>query len=162
MGAPSQRAPLSARIGSLPGMKALMARVPMSRGMVRGALRQFGLGRAIDSGRFDDDMLDWAHALLRDTNTMANEIRSLPDVVTPIRGINRDLLLTDELLAKLTMPVLFLWGADDPNGGAAVARDFAPRLPDAELVIIPDAEHAPWLDNLEMCASHTRRFVGVL
>lgn len=159
IGAPNESVPLSARIAALPGMQALMSRVPMTRAMVRGALRQFGLARAIDSGAFDDTMLDWAHALLRHTDTMVNDVGSLPKLVTPIRGFNRAVLLTDELLGRLTMPVLFLWGEHDPNGGAAVARDFAPRLPDAELVIVPGAEHAPWLDDPEMCVAHTRRFL---
>ena len=161
MGAPSEGAPVTARISAVPGLQALMTRMPMTRRMVKGALRQFGLGRAIDSGAMDDVMLDWAHALLRHTDTLANDVRSSPDVFRPIRGQNVDLHLDDDLLAKLTMPVLFLWGEDDPNGGATVARRFAPRLPDAELVIVPGAEHAPWLDDLETCASRTRSFLLV-
>lgn len=159
IGAPSEGAPLTARMGAIPGLQSAMNRMPMSRGMVKRALRQFGLGRAIDSGTFDDHMLDWAHALLRHTDTLANDARSSPEVFTPIRGQNVDLLLTDELLSKLTMPVLFLWGEDDPNGGAAIARAFAPRLPDPELVIVPGAEHAPWLDDLETCVDRTRAFL---
>jgi 2-hydroxy-6-oxonona-2,4-dienedioate hydrolase len=159
VGAPSEGAPLSARMGAVPGVQSLMARLPMSRSMVKGALRQFGLGRAIDSGAFDECMLDWSHALLRHTDTMRHDMRSSPRVFTPIRGQNLELLLDDDLLSALTMPVLFLWGEDDPNGGAAVARRFAPRLPDAELVIVPEAEHAPWLDDLDTCVAHTRRFV---
>ncbi|MEM9565643.1 MAG: alpha/beta hydrolase [Actinomycetota bacterium] len=159
VGAPSESAPLSARLASLPGMQSLTARLPMTRGMVRTALRQFGLGRAIDAGAFDDVMLDWAHALLRHTDTLANDVASSPTLFTPIGGQNRAVLLSDDLLAELTMPVLFLWGEDDPNGGAAVARSFAPRLPDAELVIVPRAEHAPWLDAPELCASRTRAFL---
>jgi len=159
IGAPGEAVPFSARVAGVPGMRALMTRVPMTRGMVKGALRQFGLGRAIDSGAFDDDMLDWAHALLRHTDTLANETGSSPDVITPIRGQNTDLLLTDELLSTLTMPVLLLWGEDDPNGGAAVARAFAPRLPDAELVIVPGAEHAPWIDAPATCVGRTQAFL---
>lgn len=161
MGAPSESVPFSARIAAVPGMQALMTRVPMTRGMVKGALKQFGLGRAIDSGAFDDDMLDWAHALLRHTDTLANDVASSPKTVTPIRGFNTDLLLTDDLLSKLTMPVLFLWGEDDPNGGAAVARDFAARLPNAELVIVPGAEHAPWIDDPETCVARTQQFLVI-
>ena len=137
-----------------------MTRVPMTRGMVERALRQFGLGRAIDSGAMDEVMLDWVHALLRHTSTRANDVESAPKVFTPIRGQNGDLHLGDDVLSKLTMPVLFLWGEDDPNGGAAVARDFAPRLPDAELVVVPGAEHAPWLDDLDACVRHTRAFLS--
>lgn len=160
IGAPSESAPFSARMGAIPGVRGLMTRMPMTRGMVKGALRQFGLGRAIDSGAFDDTMLDWAHALLRHTDTMANDLRSSPKLFTPIRGQNPDVLLTDELLARLTMPMLFLWGEDDPNGGATVARDFVPRLPNAELVVIPGAEHAPWIDDLDTCARRTRLFLA--
>lgn len=159
IGAPSEGAPLTARIGAVPGLQLMMTRLPMPKAMVRRALRQFGLGRAIDSGTFDDQMLDWVHALLRHTDTLANDLRSSPRVITPIRGQNPDVVLTDDLLARTTMPVLFLWGEDDPNGGAAVARDFAPRLPNSDLVIIPGAEHAPWLDDLDTCAARTRSFL---
>ena len=159
MGAPSEGAPLAARIGGIPGLQSVMTRMPMTREMVKRALRQFGLGRAIDSGAMDDVMLDWAHALLRHTDTLANDVRSSPKVFTPIRGQNVQLHLGDDVLSKLTMPVLFLWGEDDPNGGAAIARTFARRLPNAELVIVPSAEHAPWLDDLDTCVSHSRAFL---
>ena len=161
MGASSELAPLPARIAAIPGLQPVTTRVPMTRGMVRQALRQFGLGRAIDSGAMDDVMLDWAHALFRHTDTLANEVRSSPKVFTPIRGQNVDLHLGDDVLSKLTMPVLFLWGEDDPNGRAAtVGRSFSTRLPDAELVIVSGAEHAPWLDDLDTCVSQTRRFLS--
>ncbi len=159
MGAPSEGAPLTARIGAMPGLQSVMTRMPMTRGMVKRALCQFGLGRAIDSGAMDDVMLDWAHALLRHTDTLANDVRSSPEVFTPIRGQNVDLHLGDDVLSRLTMPVLFLWGEDDPNGGATVARSFAPRLPNSELLIVNGAEHAPWLDDLETCVSHSLSFL---
>lgn len=159
IGAPSEGAPLTARIGAMPGLQSVMTRMPMTRAMVKRALRQFGLGRAIDSGAMDDVMLDWAHALLRHTDTLSNDLRSSPKVFTPIRGQNVDLYLGDDVLSRLTMPVLFLWGEDDPNGGAAVAHTFTPRLPNSELVIVRGAEHAPWLDDLEACVSHTRAFL---
>ena len=159
IGAPSASVPLASRIAALPGAKDLMVRMPMSRWAVKEALRQFGLGRAMDAGTFDDEMIDWAYALMRHTDTLRNDILSSPDVITPLRGQNTDLLLTDALLAKLEMPVLFLWGADDPNGGEAVAREFVPRLADAELVVIPEAEHAPWLDDLDTCVERTREFL---
>jgi len=161
MGAPSESVPFWARVGGLPGLQTLMARMPMTRRMVKGALRQFGMGRAIDSGAFDDEMIVWVYLLLRETDTLANELRSSPKVVTPIKGFNMELLLTDDLLSKLTMPVLFLWGEDDPNGGAAVGRAFAPRLPNAELVIVPGAEHAPWIDDPETCVSRTQAFLTI-
>jgi 2-hydroxy-6-oxonona-2,4-dienedioate hydrolase len=160
IGAPTDRAPLSMRLGAIPGMKSVMTRMPVTRGVVKSLLRQVGMKRAVASGTFDDDMIEWLLALLRHTDTLRNEMQSLPAVITPIRGTNRELLLTDELLARLAMPVLFLWGDEDTNGGAAVARGFAPRLPNAQLEIIPEAGHAPWIDELEICAQRTREFLA--
>ncbi len=137
----------------------MMAHIPMSRSMVRRVLRDFGLGRAIDSGAFGDAELDWVHALLRHTRTMKNDIRSSPQIVRPFAGQNDAVLFDDEVLARLTMPLLFLWGAHDPNGGVDVAHEFTARLPSAELIILPDAEHAPWLDDLAMCVDATRSFL---
>lgn len=160
IGAPPQGAPLSMRLGAVPGMRALMPRMPVSRGMAKGMLRQIGLRRAIRTGTFTDEMIDWFLALLSHTDTLRNDMASSPQAVTPIRGFNRQLLLTDEELARLTMPVLFLWGDEDTNGGAEVARAFAPRLPNATLEIIPEAGHAPWIDELDLCAQRTREFLA--
>ncbi len=167
VGAPAAAAPLPERITSLPGVdlidrgvNALMTRVPMSRGMVKASLSQIGLGKAFKSGAFDDIALDWAHALLRHTDTLANDIASTSPVFSPVKGQADGVPLTDKLLSRLTMPVLFLWGEEDPNGGAEIAAEFAPRLPNAELVIVPGAEHAPWLDDLELCVRHTEEFIA--
>jgi pimeloyl-ACP methyl ester carboxylesterase len=90
--------------------------------MVKALLRQIGLERAIETGTFTDDMIDWFLALQRDTDTMVNDLRSSPKIVTPVRGLDQRILHTDELLAGVTMPTLFLWGDEDPNGGEGVAR----------------------------------------
>jgi len=122
-------------------------------------LSQIGLERAIRSGRFNDDMVDWFVSVLRDTDTMANEVRTTPRLITPVRGINRRILLDDALLARVTMPVLLLWGEEDPNGGTAIAEAFAPRLPNATLEIVPRAGHAPWIDEPDHCATRIEAFL---
>jgi pimeloyl-ACP methyl ester carboxylesterase len=105
-------------------------------------------------------MIDWFLALQRHTDTMVNDLRSSPKIVTPVRGLDQRILHTDELLAGVTMPTLFLWGDEDPNGGERVAGQFAARLPDAQLEMIPRAGHAPWIDELQVCADRTRAFLN--
>jgi len=159
MGAPMAKAPLFMRLGAIPGMQELMTRVPVTRRTVKAMLRQVGLARAIQTGTFNDDMIDWFMSVLRDTDTMRNEIRSSPKVITPIRGLNERMLLQDDLLSRVTMPVLLLWGDEDPNGGDAVARAFSARCPDSQLEVIPNAGHAPWIDELDLCARRTQAFL---
>jgi pimeloyl-ACP methyl ester carboxylesterase len=161
LGAPMDKVPMSMRLSALPGMQAMTARMPLTRSMVKTLLRQIGLQRAVETGTFTDDMIDWYLSVLRDTDTIVNDLRSSPKIVTPVRGLNQRILHTDELLARVTMPTLFLWGDEDPNGGELVARQFAARLPDAQLEIIPQAGHAPWIDELDVCADRTRAFLTV-
>ena len=159
VGAPMAKTPFALRLAALPGVGAAMARIPPTRGAVRALLRQIGLAHALDSGRFTDDMLEWFHALLRDTDSMRNELRSTPPLFTPWHGQNARTLLTAETCARVTRPVQFVWGADDPNGGEAIGRGFAATFRDATFELLPGAGHAPWIDEPGHCAALTRAFL---
>ena len=159
LGAPMDKVAMSMRLSALPGMRAMTAKMPITRTMVKALLRQIGLKRALETGAFTDEMIDWFLSVQRDTETMANDLRSSPKIVTPVRGLNERILHKDELLARVKMPTLFLWGDEDPNGGEYVARQFAARLPNAQLEVIPRAGHAPWIDELDFCADRTRAFL---
>ncbi len=159
MGAPMDRVAVSMRLAAIAGIGALSARMPITPRLVKSLLSQVGLKRAIDSGAFTDEMLEWTVSLLRETDTLRNELRASPRVVTPIRGLNPEILLTDDTLACVTAPTLFLWGGEDPNGGRTIAERFVQRLPDAELDLIPQAGHAPWIDQLDHCATRTAEFL---
>ena len=134
--------------------------MPITRGAAKMMLRQIGLRDAIDSGKFNDEMLDWFMAVLRYTPTMRNEIRASPKVIQPIKGLNQAMLFTDEMLARVTSPVYCFWGEDDPNGGAETAKRFVARLPHCTLELVPDAGHAPWIDETELAISSTRAFLN--
>ncbi len=159
MGAPMQKVPFAMRAAAVPGVQSITSSIPVTRGSVKMILRQVGLGRALETGRFTDDMLDWFVSLLRDTQTLKNEARSSPKVITPLGGLNHRMLLQNDVLARVTMPVLFLWGDEDPNGGESIARAFASRFPQAQLEVIANAGHAPWIDELDLCATRTRAFL---
>ena len=57
-------------------------------------------------------------------------------------------------------PVCFLWGEEDPFGGAEIARRFVEHLPNAELELLPGAGHAVWIDDPDRAAATVRRFLG--
>ncbi len=159
MGAPMAKVPLLMRAAGIPGMGALTARMPVTKASAKMILRQVGLKGAVESGKFDDAMLDWFVSLLNNTDSMRNEIRSTPKVIRPIAGLNQAMLLERSLIERITMPVKFFWGEDDPNGGADVAQAFAAMFSDAELEMIPNAGHAPWIDEPERAAAATTEFL---
>jgi pimeloyl-ACP methyl ester carboxylesterase len=160
VGAPMAVTPFAMRVTAIPGIGAAMTRVPPTRGAVRAVLRQVGLAGALASGRFTDAMLDWFHAMLRDTDSMRNELMSTPRLITPVHGQNDRMLLTSDLRARVTRPVLFIWGADDPNGGDAIGRRFAEPFPDARFEVLAGAGHAPWIDDPDRCAALTSAFLA--
>jgi pimeloyl-ACP methyl ester carboxylesterase len=91
---------------------------------------------------------------------MRNEMDASPPIIHPIRGMNDSILLTQELLRRVRVPVSFLWGADDPFGSAAVATRFAAEIPGAELEVVPDGGHAVWIDEPDWVAARTKRFLA--
>ena len=158
MGSPMAKVPLMMRLGSPAPMKAMMVRMPINRRAVKMMLKQAGLKRAIESGNFDDAMADWTVALLKQTDTFRSEIEN--NVFLTLRGQRPEMLFTDAELQRVDTPVLLLWGDEDPNGGEAEAHAFATRLPNASLDIVQRAGHAPWIDQLDLCASKTRAFLA--
>jgi pimeloyl-ACP methyl ester carboxylesterase len=161
IGAPIAKTPMSMRMSAVPGLGQLMLSTPTTTGMVKAMLKGVGLKGAIESGRFGPVEIAWFQSVLRDTDTMRNELRSLPPILTPIKGINESILFPDTVVASVKNPVAFLWGADDPMGGAKTARAFAARIPGAELEMMPNAGHAPWIDDPDHVAVAARRFLAV-
>lgn len=159
IGAPMAKVPVAMRFAAIPLIGRMTARIPPNERIVRMLLRQIGLGRALETGRFSQEALDWFVSLLRETDTMRNEVESTPRVIRPIGGLDERVLLTSELLGRIEAPVRFIWGAEDPNGGAEVAREFVAQIPTAELDILEQAGHAPWIDEPDDCARAVERFL---
>ncbi|MDX6676208.1 MAG: 2-hydroxy-6-oxonona-2,4-dienedioate hydrolase [Solirubrobacteraceae bacterium] len=60
--------------------------------------------------------------------------------------------ISDAELRQITMPVLMIWGDEDPYGGPEIGRRAAAIMPDAQLEIVP-GRHAPFLDDPERCGA---------
>jgi proline iminopeptidase len=56
------------------------------------------------------------------------------------------LAFTDEELAGVTMPVLVIHGTKDRSAAYGGGREWALRLPNARLLTVEDAAHAPWIE----------------
>ena len=63
-----------------------------------------------------------------------------------------------DLLPRIAVPTLLLWGELDARSPLAVARQFEQAIPDAELVVIPDCGHVSNLDQPERFNAAVRAF----
>ena len=64
-----------------------------------------------------------------------------------------------EQLHTIDIPTLVIVGADDPSTTVAQSEAMAERIPNAQLVVIPDASH---LSNVEQPAGFTAALLGFL
>jgi pimeloyl-ACP methyl ester carboxylesterase len=53
-------------------------------------------------------------------------------------------------LTALTCPALVVWGTRDPYLPPEFGRGYAERIPNAELLEVPDAAHWPWIERPEL------------
>lgn len=159
VGAPMKKVPIVFRMAALPGADRLSAAMPANRTAVKMALSSAGLKSAIKTGKFNDEAVDWMVSFMNDTRSMQNEMTMVPRIFTPIGGLTEAMVFPPDLLVKLTMPIHFFWGADDPNGGESTARMLVDQLPSATLEMVEGAGHAPWLDDLDRAEASTRNFL---
>ena len=155
VGAPTEWLPWIMRVNAVPGLGAIIARLPPSARSVRMTFRQIGHGASLNDGRITPEDLETYLALLRHTPTLREDHRLAGAFLSWRHGLNRS-LLSPETLAKVAAPTLFVWGERDPFGGLETARGIVELLPDALLRVVPDAGHAPWLDDLEGSAAAVR------
>lgn len=158
VGARIKHLPWALRAMTIPGLSRLAASMPANERSVRMLFRRLGHGPKLKDGRITQEDLDCYLAMLRHTDTMRNEIAPARALISPIRGLAA-LDLSDELLARVACPTLFIWGGQDVFGGPDVAREVVVRIPNAELNLMPDAGHSPWLDDLDRCATAVTDFL---
>lgn len=159
VGAPTRTVPRSMRLMAVPGMARLASAMPATEGTVRAIFRTVGHGPSLDAGRITRSDIDAYLALLRYTDTLRNELVLGRSTVSLLQGFNPR-LLPAALLASVRTPTRFIWGGRDPFGGPEIARAVVAMIPDAELELLPDAGHAPWLDELDRCAASVAEFLG--
>jgi len=157
-GAPAAHVPGSMRLLTMPVIGGLLASIPPSERSVRMSFRQIGHGPSLEDHRITQADLDTYLALLRETDTLRNELTMGRAFMSPRRGVDRH-VLPDDVLSAIRAPTHLIWGARDPFGGPAVAEALVTRIPGATLEVLPDAAHAPWLDDLDRCASSTDAFL---
>lgn len=59
-----------------------------------------------------------------------------------------ELLLTPDELARLTLPVLVLWGEQDRIIGVEEGKRLTSHLPRASIEVIPACGHMPWIEKV--------------
>ncbi len=97
-------------------------------------------------GAFGEDVLSRLYSLLgsKDYKSQHGIMRSIL-----VKVVNEDL---KELLPKISVPVLLIWGENDTDVPVKYAREMERRIKDSGLVVLKDAGHYSYLDKFhEFC-----------
>jgi pimeloyl-ACP methyl ester carboxylesterase len=68
----------------------------------------------------------------------------------PGGAARRRYVLSDDELARVRRPTLFVWGERETFGGVEVAERAAGLMPDARVEVVKGAWHHPWLADPEL------------
>ncbi len=142
---PGMKTPPFMKGMALPPVRWLIGKLPPSERAGNNILRQIGHGASLDAGRIPQIFSDWYLALQKHTNTMHNEVAMIARGVTR-KGFRPEYTIPDEMLQSVATPTLFLWGEDDGFGGPDVAEHAVGLMPNAELQMLAESGHLPWLD----------------
>jgi pimeloyl-ACP methyl ester carboxylesterase len=157
-GAPGMLTPPFMRALSLKPVRRFLGMLPFNQRVSDSILRQIGHGKTLDRGGFPEVFNDWYVALMVHTDTNYNEGELIGKGAT-LRGFVPEFTLVPTL-PRVETPTLFLWGADDGFGREDVARATVAAMPDAQLEMIEDAGHLPWLDFPELVGKKTEAFLS--
>ncbi len=103
---------------------------------------------------------DAGSGILRTMSRKSHENASLLQLYQAIAGFNLEFRITTlralgknpvslEEASKLTCPVLFIAGAEDPLFPAELLGSYVPHIPGSRLVVIEDAGHSPYFEQPE-------------
>ena len=139
---------------------AVIARLPQNQDRARSILRQDGHGPSLDAGRIPDVFFDWHVALIRNTETLRNDRAMIRDAVIRGGSWRAGLTFENAELAAIRQPLLYVIGTADPEGTVDYARRVVGMLPNADLRVLPDSGHMPWLDDAGQVGQALGTFLG--
>jgi len=154
--APGETHPPFMRMISNPIVRRLVTLLPPSAGVDRSVFRQLGHGASLDADRLSPAFLAWNLELQRHTDTHAHHVATIADLVAAGDRARLD----RRLLGSVPVRTLFLWGENDGFGGESVARGVVQAMPKAELTLVPDGGHLPWIDDPRGVAQRVHAYLS--
>jgi len=154
--APGETHPPFMRMLSNPIVRRLVAVLPPSPRVDRSIFRQLGHGASLDADHVSPAFLTWNLELQRHTDTHAHDFAMIADLVAAGERARLD----RRLLGSVSVRTLLLWGENDAFGGESVARGVVQAMPKAELTLLPEGGHLPWLDDPKGVAQRVHAYLS--
>jgi pimeloyl-ACP methyl ester carboxylesterase len=149
-------APVALRLPSIRPIGRLVTRLapPTARNMENFAKRMTG-----EDFRTMPQVRDMLVAAQRLPGAQAATIDLLHAVIR-LRGARPEVAMDEDQLARIRHPVALIWGERDAFGGPSVAARVVAAYPAAELHLVADGGHVPWLGYPDAVAGLAKPFLA--
>jgi pimeloyl-ACP methyl ester carboxylesterase len=137
-------------------VRKILSVLPPNERAGKSIMRQIGHGYSLDHNLLPPEHDEWYLALQKYTDTNKNDGNMIGSVIPNYAQLR----FTEQFLADIPTPTLFIWGEDDGFGGADVANGVANAMPNAEFVLHANSGHLPWLDAPSKCGQLTSDFLN--
>ena len=152
---PGTRPPLPLRITAAPLLGDILPRVVKPNRKL--LLRLLAAMGEKDTILRYPDLIESLVAAARDPIASAVNLAELRAVITPF-GFRSSARIAPDVLRRLNVSTLLIWGDHDPVGSAEVARATAQLMPQAQLELLP-AGHVPYLGHPDHVSELVSTFV---
>ena len=152
---PGTRPPLPLRITAAPLLGDILPRVVKPNRKL--LLRLLAAMGEKDTILRYPDLIESLVAAARDPIASAVNLAELRAVITPF-GFRSSARIAPDVLRRLNVSTLLIWGDHDPVGSAEVARATAQLMPQAQLELLP-AGHVPYLGHPDHVSELLSTFV---
>ncbi|HYJ10898.1 MAG TPA: alpha/beta hydrolase [Polyangiaceae bacterium] len=136
--------------------------LPVLRGLIRGVMRTptaesvRGFWKQMLVARPEKLAADFIEVSVASQARNAPSWFTLIDASMTVRGL-RNYLLIGERWKELAVPVTCLWGDKDVWAAPTIGQKIADLTPNFETVVIENAGHAPWFDDLDAVVAGIER-----
>lgn len=125
----------------------------------RAMYAEIGHEASVETGGIPDAVFHWYSSLLCNTDTLEHLVREIRAIATPF-GYRRGTVLSDDTLATLAAPTLYLWGSEDPFANPAAGDELCRVTADARIEHLAGFGHLPWYDDATLVSDRVRSFLA--
>lgn len=125
----------------------------------RAMYEQIGHAESIAAGAIPAVNFEWYSSLLNNTQTVVHLLAEVRSIATPF-GFRQTGRIMDADLARLTQPILYLWGDQDSFAEPEQADRLAARTPQASIEHFASFGHLPWYDDPRLIAGRIEGFLS--
>lgn len=139
-------------------MRRLIPLLPTSKSYSKKIMKDIGHAHSIESNIMSEVFINWYVSLSNNTDTLKNDISGI-NLLMPGGEMDPQFILTDDQIARISQPTLWLWGNDDPFGGIELGKRISSRMPNSIFKDYKNQGHLPWLDNPQEHAEKISEFL---